>query len=126
MLIGILMLLSRYAGLFWFRPLEYGPFRFFFFSRYFLWWTCPPTICCDMWFVGAFWILFVDWETLLGSCAIFCSDSMSKSRTRCKSTLEKFNSRFMVFGAGGVLGTQSGYSVSFPHFVTASLKCLPW
>jgi hypothetical protein len=46
--------------------------------------------------------------------------------TMLKLIREKFRSMFIFEGGGGVLATLSGYTVSFPHFVTAKRMCLPW
>lgn len=45
--------------------------------------------------------------------------------TKLRSINEKFRSKFIVGGGPGVLATLSGYSVSFPHFVTANRICFP-
>ncbi len=45
--------------------------------------------------------------------------------TKLRSMNEKFRSKFIVGGGPGVLATLSGYSVSFPHFVTANRMCFP-
>jgi hypothetical protein len=45
--------------------------------------------------------------------------------TMLKSMREKFRSKFILDGGGGVLATLSGYVASFPHFVTARRICFP-
>ena len=54
-----------------------------------------------------------------------CSFSTISLATRLRSMNEKFRLKFKVGGGPGVLATLSGYSVSFPHLVTAKRICFP-